>query len=795
MKQHDTNIVSLPSGVWNTPLTRRLVVALGLWLSLPAGVLSAEQFAPNRVFARKEKLVRSAAAFETAAARQRMGDIARLLEEYFGTPDDPRVPQQAADNLDVSFDLGLLRQAAGPPSGPAGEEARGLYRQWCARCHGVSGDGRGPDARHLDPYPRDFRRGIFKFKRTPSTLPPTRDDLHAVLLRGVPGTAMPSFGELPESHRQVLVEYVRYLSIRGLAERAIISEVAFELDEGERLLDPPMRDRDPAGYQAQLAWMTDIVEDVIRPWQMEPQLVTVPDPPRNFGSAKSVARGRELFFTTLSNCATCHGNTALGDGQTDDYDEWMKELDPDHPEQTREYLSLGALPLRRTVPRDLRQGVYRGGERREDVFLRIKHGIAGTTMPSVAVQLTDDDVWHLVAYSRFLPEDPLLDAPAMPDTGRASIGLPLATRLSVPVALAGSAVTLFVALWSARVGRRRSAVIGVLATLALGALAIGLRVDEYRRLASIGIPFWNREGALHARADLYYLHAVRVRLTELFRRLETMRVQQPEEFSAEHQARWELVTQLRDHLVTWTEEEIGHWLDDVHQRQSLIEIVAFVVHPVEAQREAVREHVREERSALSKRGSQFQVVSDYCRSVQSLMQQRRAAERGTDGTASSSPAPITTEETAALAQKLVADLAALGITDWAVADSAIIDSAQPLLLAERLAQINTWLQRARARAAFLDTVVDEIVEDPQAMGLNRRHPWLRLPIAFPNAPDWACRYFVWTGASAGLLAIAWVLLAVTWWRRDSPVAGRWRGGLVAIWLAAVAAGIAVCFFV
>ena len=61
------------------------------------------------------------------------------------------------------------------PSGPmpnatgefvqAGKE---IYEFRCAPCHGFSGKGDGPAAMTLDPRPRDFTRGLFKFKSTPS---------------------------------------------------------------------------------------------------------------------------------------------------------------------------------------------------------------------------------------------------------------------------------------------------------------------------------------------------------------------------------------------------------------------------------------------------------------------------------------------------------------------------------------------------------------------------------------------------------------------------------------------------
>src|SRR5688572_20243647 len=77
--------------------------------------------------------------------------------------------------------------------------ARGtqLYVKQCAACHGAQGLGDGPAAYLLYPKPRDFSQGTFRLTSTKSGLP-TDDDLLQTLKRGMPGSAMPSWGWLPE---------------------------------------------------------------------------------------------------------------------------------------------------------------------------------------------------------------------------------------------------------------------------------------------------------------------------------------------------------------------------------------------------------------------------------------------------------------------------------------------------------------------------------------------------------------------------------------------------------------------
>ena len=111
--------------------------------------------------------------------------------------------------------------AAGPVWSDQAGGKHGLYRRHCAHCHGISGDGHGPTAAILNPYPRDYRPGVFKFKSTYTAAEPTDDDLHRCLHDGVPGTAMPSFALLPPDEVDALVEYVKYLSMRGQMETAL----------------------------------------------------------------------------------------------------------------------------------------------------------------------------------------------------------------------------------------------------------------------------------------------------------------------------------------------------------------------------------------------------------------------------------------------------------------------------------------------------------------------------------------------------------------------------------------------
>src|SRR5438105_14086104 len=95
---------------------------------------------------------------------------------------------------------------------PALRKATAVYNHACAWCHGRDGRGDGPAAfsinKYLSPRPRDFTRGRFELRSTPSGELPTDQDLLRTLERGIPGY-MPSFRGLTAGERQLAVTAVK----------------------------------------------------------------------------------------------------------------------------------------------------------------------------------------------------------------------------------------------------------------------------------------------------------------------------------------------------------------------------------------------------------------------------------------------------------------------------------------------------------------------------------------------------------------------------------------------------------
>jgi DMSO reductase family type II enzyme heme b subunit len=118
-----------------------------------------------------------------------------------------------------------------------------VYEKRCAFCHGIEGKGDGPAAPFLDPRPRDFTRGLYKIRSTPSGTLPTDDDLFRIVTEGMPGTSMPAWRTLPEHERRAVIQYVKGFSDRFKTEGAgtpiqvggEIGSSKESLDKGHRL--------------------------------------------------------------------------------------------------------------------------------------------------------------------------------------------------------------------------------------------------------------------------------------------------------------------------------------------------------------------------------------------------------------------------------------------------------------------------------------------------------------------------------------------------------------------------------
>ncbi len=152
-----------------------------------------------------------------------------------------------------------------------------VYEKHCVACHGADGRGEGEAAYLLYPKPRDFVAGKYALVSTWDRVP-ADEDLYRTISRGMPGSAMPSWGHLTEAERWGLVHYVK-----SFAEKPLVVQPA----------------SDPKGEG-----------------QTGTGVIRVPPEPPFTPEAR--ARALERYADA---CASCHGKTGRGDGQEEQKDD------------------------------------------------------------------------------------------------------------------------------------------------------------------------------------------------------------------------------------------------------------------------------------------------------------------------------------------------------------------------------------------------------------------------------------------------------------------------------------------
>ncbi len=284
----------------------------------------------------------------------------RFLKDALGTPAAPTISGDSEASA-AAERLGLTADKL--------TEGGKLFRKHCQQCHNLAGDGRGP-AGHVTPFPRDFRRGEFKFVST-GTGKPRHSDILRTLAEGLKGTAMPSFSLIPEEQRDLLARYATYLSIRGQVEFRTLEAALGGSEIGD------------AG-----AFAATQLRAILADWEKaenapQPTGISTPpddgEPGKSEAHAAAVRRGYQLFTAKVENsCITCHGD--FGRKPVLRYDVW------------------GTV----AKPADFTATTLKGGTQPEDVFARIRGGIPAVGMPAHP-ELTDRQVWDLVRFVRSAP--------------------------------------------------------------------------------------------------------------------------------------------------------------------------------------------------------------------------------------------------------------------------------------------------------------------------------------------------------------------------------------------------------
>jgi cytochrome c oxidase cbb3-type subunit 2 len=226
-----------------------------------------------------------------------------------------------------------------------------VYERRCLGCHGVKGDGNGAAATFMyNQRPRNFTLGVFKFRLSQKAVP-SDGDLLRTITRGVRGTAMPGWYELPLNDRLAVVQYIKYELAVDRSDAAKPYAYFTEEPPGEPLYIP----RPPAPDQ------------------------------------QVVAHGKDVWEN--AKCWECHGRSGKGDGEK------AAGLKDDF-----------GFPIR---PADLTSGQFKSGAQVQDIFRTISTGLSGTPMPTFRDSLPEADRWALAYYILSLSafKDPLTAQP------------------------------------------------------------------------------------------------------------------------------------------------------------------------------------------------------------------------------------------------------------------------------------------------------------------------------------------------------------------------------------------------
>jgi len=238
------------------------------------------------------------------------------------------------------------------------ELGKKTYFKRCVWCHGVEGGGNGPAADRLFTRPRNFIQGTFKIRTTDSGELPLDQSLIDTVKNGLPGSAMPAWGEV-------------------LSEDEIVSVVQFVKS---LVQDRDFGDEDEEVYPQEFG---------TNPWGTTG--------PHHLGVAQvDIDAGKEIFLK--NKCFECHGGEGRGDGNPTMKDDWGFQI----------------------VAADWTQCWNFRGTRRDPynpfhIVRAVSTGLNGTPMPNFKDKIMVEDRWKLAAFVNSLcPRkkiDPLTNKP------------------------------------------------------------------------------------------------------------------------------------------------------------------------------------------------------------------------------------------------------------------------------------------------------------------------------------------------------------------------------------------------
>lgn len=231
------------------------------------------------------------------------------------------------------------------------------YEEYCFACHGLNGNGQGVASKGLFPPPRNLQLGLYKFGNVPAGELPQDEDFKRIIKQGLHGTAMLAWDIEDDERLDALVQYIKTF--------------APKVWEGED-------------------------KKVGKPVEL------IKDPYGMAHKNSAIEKGKFVYHMT-AQCQACH----RGYASQSELNAWNQKLygEPHSPIDAEFYYNVKLQEgeyQAKNLPPDFTWHSVRSAVTVKEIAYRLAHGISGTAMPAWKDTLTDDEIWAVAHYVRYL---------------------------------------------------------------------------------------------------------------------------------------------------------------------------------------------------------------------------------------------------------------------------------------------------------------------------------------------------------------------------------------------------------